>query len=98
MSSDCLNTVAIKIHIHTPSGYINTIPRNINPHAQWLSQYVRPVAISIYTPSGNIKNSPENINLYAQCLSQYSVPISLTYMISDNLNACTMINIYKYAR
>ena len=56
------------VSIHTPSGYVNTFPRNINPHAQWLSHYIRPVAIkiqslkfklirpvaiSIHTPSGN---------------------------------------------
>ena len=30
----------------TPSGNINIGPRNINPHAQWLSRHIRPVAIT----------------------------------------------------
>ena len=49
---------------------INTVPRN-DPYAQWLSHYLRPVAISIHTPSRNINTVPINVNLYVQWLSQY---------------------------
>ena len=44
MPSGCLNAVAIKIHTQALFGYININPRDINPHALWLSQYIRPVA------------------------------------------------------
>ena len=32
------------VSIHTRSGNINIVSRNINPQAQWLSLYIRPVA------------------------------------------------------
>ena len=35
--------------IHTPCGNINTVPINVNLYAQWLSQYLRPVAILIHS-------------------------------------------------
>ena len=61
--SGCLNTVAIKIYTHTPSGcIIIEIPGNINPHAQWLSQNLRPVAVPLLMPSDNINTVPEIIN------------------------------------
>ena len=45
ISSGCLNTDAVKIHTHVSSGYIKTVPSNINQNGQWLSQYIRPVTI-----------------------------------------------------
>ena len=59
------------------SGNINTVPRNINPHAQWLSHYIRPVAVSIHTPIGNVNTVPEIINSYFQWLSQYTRPVAI---------------------
>ena len=47
MPNGCLNMVAIEIHTHTPSGYINTDIRNINLYAQCLSHYTHQVAILI---------------------------------------------------
>ena len=35
------------VSMHTPNGYINTVLEFINSYAQWLSQYIRPVAILI---------------------------------------------------
>ena len=54
------------VSIYTPSGNINKVSKNINPFAQWLSQYICPVAILVlsqqmytYTPNGYL-------NTYAQ--------------------------------
>ena len=35
------------VSIHMPTGYIDTVPRNRNPYAQWLSHYIRPLATLI---------------------------------------------------
>ena len=35
------------VSIHTPSDNINTVSRNINTYAQWLSEYICPMAIII---------------------------------------------------
>ena len=45
---------------------INTVPKNINPYARWVSHYLRSVAILI--------QSPEIKNLYYQWQSQYIRP------------------------
>ena len=42
MPSGNFNTVPIKANLYVQllfGCYINTVPRNINPYAQWLSQY-----------------------------------------------------------
>ena len=58
--------VVIDTHTHKLSDYNKTVPRNINPYAQWLSQHIRPVAVSMHTASGNINTVPRIINSYAQ--------------------------------
>ena len=49
MPSDSINALPIKANLiyaqWISSGYINTVPRNMNPYAQWLSHCIRPVAL-----------------------------------------------------
>ena len=43
--SSCLNTAEIEEHTHTPSGYINTVPRNLTC---MLSENLNTCAINKY--------------------------------------------------
>ena len=54
--------VVIEIHTATPSGYINTFSRKINPYAQWLSHYT---PILLHIPNGSINAVSEIKNSYA---------------------------------
>ena len=62
MSSGNINTVTFKINLYAqwlseygynrdtyaaPGGSIDIVSRNINPHTQWESHHIRPVAISL---------------------------------------------------
>ena len=46
MPSGNIITVQIKANLYAQSmssDYINTVPRNMNPYAQWMSHCIRPV-------------------------------------------------------
>ena len=59
--SSCLNTVEIEEHTHTPSGYINTVPRNLTC---MLSDNLNNYAINKYT--NTLGDDSNMVNLYAQ--------------------------------
>ena len=52
MPSDSINTLPIKANLiyaqWISSGYINTVPRNMNPFAQWLSLCIHTSGITIH--------------------------------------------------
>ena len=85
------------VSIHTPSSNINIVPINAIIYAQWLPQYIRPVAIlvqsleiQIHTLSGCLNTSEIEEHTYTPSSYINTAPINLTRMLSDNLNTCAI--------
>ena len=57
---------SVAVPIHTPSGNINIAPINVNIYAQWLPQYIRPVAILVQSLEIETHTLSGCLNTYAQ--------------------------------